>query len=62
MVRGYEWIFISCYAGMVVGGLMLLYEAYLMVLERRERNGASRGRRPPYRPRYPVRSRRRAQS
>jgi hypothetical protein len=62
MAEGYEWIFLACYASMVVGGLMFLREVYVMVLEHRERNTRPKGRRPPYRPRYPVRSRRSARS
>lgn len=39
MVPGYEWIFVLSYATMVLGVLMLLYEAYVVVRERRARSG-----------------------
>jgi 4-hydroxybenzoate polyprenyltransferase len=37
MAPGYEWVFLICYATMAFGGVLLVREAYVMILEYRER-------------------------
>lgn len=37
MAEGYEWVFLLSYASVGSVGLMLLYEAYTMLTERRSR-------------------------
>jgi hypothetical protein len=57
MVEGYEWVFVICYASMVLGGLAL---PYLVIGERRARVSSSRTNRSRSpRPKYPARPLRR---
>lgn len=39
MVEGYEWVFLICYASLALGGLMVLYEIYAAIMERRAAGG-----------------------
>lgn len=62
MVEGYEWVFVICFASMVLGGLAVLHEVYFVIRERRAREVSSRHtRNPSPRPKYPARPLRRVQ-
>lgn len=58
MAEGYEWVFVISYISIALGVLMLLYEAGVMIGERRARSGtrsAPRAKGPP--PRLKMRPR-----
>jgi hypothetical protein len=52
MAPGYEWVFVTCYAGMAVSTLLALQASYLSYQERRAEK-ANRRRSPSRRPRPP---------
>jgi hypothetical protein len=56
MVEWYEWVFLICYTSLVLGGLMVLYEIYAAVMERRAA-GHARDASPRPRPRAKMYSR-----
>ena len=62
MPDGYEWVIVLNLLGFAAAGVLLIAELWVRFGARRESTAGSRGRRPTYRPKYPARPRRRAQS